>query len=542
MTEINTVLMSVTDKTGLIEFANGLMEINPNLKIIASGGTERCLKEGGLNVVSISDYTNFPECFGGRVKTLHPKIAGGILYRRGVHEEEAKQMGIEPIDMVVCNLYDFEKAASEGLEIERLIEYLDIGGSTLIRASIKNYAGVAIVVDPLDYHMILDELERHGALTPASLEELAVKAINLSADYEALLAEDFTERLKNEKTKRPVLVGGEKLRYGENPDQEAWIYKFQEKGGVATADILAGKELSFNNYEDATLAYNAAQKLLPLTNNPGVAVIKHGGICGYATGQSLVKAFEYAWEGDPKSAFGSVIAFNSPVTHELVSALEKKFIEVIIAPSFDEPFVAWIKDTYPSLRLLKVPNGYAGKLVYKNISGGMLIQTNKETTYPLSEEVFTENLGTSGVVTRSKPDPKQKGLFWFAATAVNFAKSNTIAIAREVGAEEYQIIGIGAGQPNRIDCLQRLALPRAIETLRRQHPGDESYDPKADLSQCVLASDGFFPFDDSIRYASDMGLKYCVQPGGSKRDKTIIEAADECGMCMVLTGIRNFTH
>jgi len=534
--------MSVTDKTGLVEFAQGLQKANPNLKIIASGGTSSALKEGGLNPVSISEYTNFPECFGGRVKTLHPMIAGGVLFRRGLHDEEAKQLGIDPIDMVVCNLYDFEKAAGEGLEIDRLIEYLDIGGSTLIRAAVKNYIGVAVVVDPFDYNSLIEEIEEYGGLSPDTHEELAVKAINLSADYEALLAEDFTERLKDEKTCRPLLVGGEKLRYGENPDQEAWVYKFQDQGGVAQADVLAGKELSYNNYEDATIAYNASQKLHQLSSKPGVAVIKHGGICGYATGASLDRAFKLAWDGDPKSAFGSVIAINAEVTEELTPELEKKFIEVIIAPSFSQPFVKWVKETYPNLRLLRVPNGHTGKLVYKNISGGMLIQTHKDSVYPLKDDVFFSNLGEAGVMTELKPKPEQKGLFQFAATAVNFAKSNTIAITREVGPEEYQVIGMGAGQPNRVDCLQLLALPRAIENLRREHQENPHYDPREDLANCVLASDGFFPFDDSIEYAAEMGLKYCIQPGGSKRDKTVIETANKKGMCMIFTGIRNFYH
>ena len=542
MKKIQTVLMSVTDKTGLVEFANGLVAANPNLTIIASGGTAKTLEEAGLKPIQISDYTNFSECFGGRVKTLHPMIAGGILFHRGLHDDEAEQLGIKPIDMVVCNLYDFEKAVSEGLEIDKLVEYLDIGGSTLIRASVKNYRGVAIVVDPIDYDSLLQEIKENGTLSFNTHEELAVKAINLSADYEALLAEDFTERLRNEKTCRPLLVEGEKLRYGENPDQEAWVYKFRDQGGVAQADILSGKELSYNNYEDATVAYNAAQKLHQLTQKPGVAIIKHGGICGYATGASLSRAFQLAWEGDPKSAFGSVIAINQPVTEELTPELEKKFIEVILAPSFSESFIDWAKETYPNLRLLRLPNGHCGKLVYKNISGGMLIQTHKDNLFPAEEDVFLESIGHSGVVTEQKPLPEQRGLFQFAATTAYFAKSNTVVISRQVGPEEYQVIGLGAGQPNRVDCLRLLAIPRAIDNLRREHPENTGYDPREDLSHCVLASDGFFPFDDSIRYAADMGLKYCIQPGGSKRDQTVIEAANQCGMCMILTGVRNFSH
>lgn len=535
--------MSVTNKAGLVEFAQSLHEHNPNVTIIASGGTAKTLKNAGLDPVSISEYTNFPECFGGRVKTLHPMIAGGVLFQRGLHDSEAEKLGIKPIDMVVCNLYDFEQAASQGLEMDKLIEYLDIGGSTLIRSAVKNYQSVAVVVDPSDYFKLTQELKETDRLSLETYEDLAVKAINLSADYEALLAEDFSERLKNEKTCRPLLVEGEKLRYGENPDQEAWVYKFRDQGGVAQASILSGKELSYNNYEDATVAYNAAQRLFLLTQKPGVAIIKHGGICGYATGRDLPRAFQLAWEGDPKSAFGSVIAVNHLVSEDLIPHLEKKFIEVILAPDFSEGFIDWAKETSPNLRLLKLPNGHAGKLVYKNISGGMLIQTYKEQLFPIDEDALFQHLSdSSGVATSQKPDPNKKGLFRFAATAVNFAKSNTVAITREVGPEEYQVIGIGAGQPNRVDCLQRLALPRAIENLRREHEAEEGYDPRDDLASCVMASDGFFPFDDSIRYAAEMGLKYCIQPGGGKRDHKVIEAANQCGMCMILTGVRNFSH
>lgn len=542
MNAINTVLMSVTNKSGLVEFAAELKEVNPNVTIISSGGTAKALKEGGIETVALSDYTKFPECFGGRVKTLHPLIAGGILFRRGIHDAEAKTLGVKPIDMVVCNLYDFESAIHDGLEMDKLIEYLDIGGSTLIRAAIKNYTSVAVVVDPFDYGLLSEELKNQGSLSLETLENLAVKAINLSADYEALLAEDFTERLNNEKTCRPLLVQGQQLRYGENPDQEGWVYKFHDQQGIAHADILSGKKLSYNNYEDATVAYNAAQNLMQITSNPGVAVIKHGGICGYATGRTLSKAFQLAWEGDSKSAFGSVIAINSPVTSDLISSLEKKFIEVIIAPSFSEDFISWAKESAPNLRLLKLSNGYKGKLVYKNISGGMLVQTYKESLCPDQKDIFVQNMGDKGVVTKQKPSSELIGLFQFASITVHFAKSNTVAIVREIAPGEFQLIGIGAGQPNRVDCLQLLAIPRAVENLKRENGHQDNYDPKLDLSKCVMASDGFFPFDDSIRYAAEMGLKYCIQPGGSKRDQMIIKTADECGICMIFTGIRNFSH
>jgi phosphoribosylaminoimidazolecarboxamide formyltransferase / IMP cyclohydrolase len=535
---MKTVLVSVTDKMGLIEFANGLKSYYPDITFIASGGTAKTLEMGGHDPISISDYTGFPECFEGRVKTLHPKIAGGLLFKRGDHDSEAEKLGVSPIDMVICNLYDFESALSEDLAFDELVEHMDIGGSTLIRSAIKNYFHVAVVVDPIDYDDILDELESSRDISLQTRKKLAVKAINYSADYESLLAEEFTERLANEKTSRPVLVQGQQLRYGENPDQKAWVYQFEDQAGIAQADVLSGKELSYNNYEDATVAYNAVQQLTGISDNAGVAVVKHGSLCGYAVAKNLYKAFHHAWEGDPKSAFGSIVAFNSTVTEELVPLLQKKFIEVILAPDFSETLISWVKETYPNLRLLKIPNGFNGKLIYKNISGGMLVQTNREAFNEMDES----DLQSNGVVTKHRPSPKQKKLFQFAISAVNFAKSNTIAIAREVGEEEFQLLGIGAGQPNRVDCLERLAIPRAIENLQRENEGNTEYDPLADLSKCVMASDGFFPFDDSIRSAAKFGLKYCIQPGGSKRDQQVIKTADELGMCMIFTGKRYFSH
>lgn len=538
MSTIRTVLVSVTDKTGLIEFAMGLQSYNSGITFIASGGTAKTLEMGGINPISLPDYTGFPECFDGRVKTLHPKIAGGLLYKRGKHDQEAEDLEVKPIDMVICNLYDFESALSKELEFDELIEHMDIGGSTLIRSAIKNYSHVAVVVDPVDYTEILEELETSKSLSFETHKNLAVKAINYSADYESMLAEEFTDKLANEKTSRPVLVHGQQLRYGENPDQQAWVYQFEDQTGIAQAKILSGKELSYNNYEDATVAYNAVQRLLDISDNPGVAIIKHGSLCGYSVASTLYKAFHLAWEGDPKSAFGSVIAFNRTVTEEIVPLLQKKFIEVILAPEFSPSLVSWVKETYPNLRLLQVPNGHMGKLIYKNISGGMLVQTNKEAFYSINET----DIHTDGVVTKLKPTAEQKSLFQFAVTAVNFAKSNTIAIARKLSDGEFQLLGMGAGQPNRVDCLEKLAIPRAIENLQREHQNDASYDPLQDLSGCVLASDGFFPFDDSVRYAAKCGLKFCIQPGGSKKDQQVIKAADELGMCMIFTGNRYFSH
>jgi len=546
---IKTALFSVTNKSGLKAFAQGLRDINLSLEIIASGGTAKTLQEGNIPFIPLHEYTGFPECFNGRVKTLHPMVPGGILLRRGKDDEEASKLGIKPIDLVVCNLYDFEEAArNQDTPIRELIEWMDIGGSTLIRSACKNYSYVTVIVDPNDYPTVLHEIANNeGKISLNTRERLAVKGINLSADYEGLLAKEFTKRLTNEETHRPHLVKGRQLRYGENPDQKAWVYNFADQEGIAKANVLGGKELSYNNYEDATVAYHAAQELLGLEAKYGVSIIKHGSLCAYASGNTLSEAFKYAWEGDSKSAYGSVIAFTSEVTEDLINEIKNKFIEVLIAPSFTKPFTEWAEKEKPRLRLLELPNQCNNTMQYKNISGGMLVQTRKETLIgPTFERLFqpskSDDSKQVGVVTQRTPEPNQKGLFAFGIAAVNYAKSNAVAIVREPKPGIYQLLGMGAGQPNRVDSLERLAIPKAVENLQLEHEFNPTYDPKTDLAKCVIASDGFFPFDDSIRYAASSGIKCCIQPGGSKRDPDVIKAANELDMCMVFTGERYFYH
>lgn len=540
---MKTVLMSVTDKTGLVAFAQGLRELYPSLTIIASGGTASTLTQNGVSITPLEEWTQFPECFGGRVKTLHPRVMGGILHKRDRDAEEAQQLAIAPIDMVVCNLYDFATAAKQELAIDDLIEQMDIGGSTLIRSATKNYKDVAVVTDPSDYVPILEAL-RKGALTEEVRRELAVKAINLSADYESFLAETLSRRMGNQETRRPLLKAGRRLRYGENPDQEGWVYEFADHKGIAQAEVLSGKQLSYNNYEDATVAFQAAESLRALEVPHGVAIIKHGNLCAYATGSSQGEAFDLAWAGDTKSSFGGIIAFTTPVDEGMSSHLQKKFVEVLIAPNFSDGFITWAKEKKPNLRLLKVPQQSAPQWLYKNISGGMLVQTPKQAFSLQSFEALLQPAGESkrGVVTQARPLQENKGLYAFAIAAVHFAKSNTVAIVREVKPYTYQLLGIGSGQPNRVDSLERLAIPKAIDNLRTEHADDPNYDPKADLARCVLASDGFFPFDDSIRFAASTGIKTCLQPGGSVNDPQIIETADALGICMLFTGERYFCH
>lgn len=542
---VRRVLISVTNKSGLKELVKGLQDHTDGLEIIASGGTAATLKENNVTFTPLKDYTGFPECFDGRVKTLHPRIAGGILMRRGKDEPEAEQLKIDPIDLVICNLYDFQKASLKAdLNTSELMESMDIGGSTLIRSASKNYGNVAVIVDPKDYPFFIHELKlNNGCISLPTREKLAVKGINASADYEALLAKVLTKRISKEDTDRPLLSRGRKLPYGENPDQEAWVYEFDDQEGLAKAEVLCNKQLSYNNYEDATVAYHAAQELLNLNATFGVAIIKHGSLCAYATGHSLNEAFEMAWEGDSKSAYGSVIAITSPITDELRDEIKNKFVEVLIAPDFEPSFVKWANEHKKRLRLVKVANHLKSPFSYKNISGGMLVQTRKDALIPESfEEFFTHQDPNLGVVTKKSPTKEFYPLFAFGISAVNYAKSNAVAIVREPKPGCYQLIAMGAGQPNRVDSLERLAIPKAIENLQHEHGFDPSYNPQTDLAKCVIASDGFFPFDDSIKFASSAGIKHCVQPGGSKRDHEVIESADKAGMCMVMTGSRYFFH
>jgi len=539
---IKTAIFSVTDKTGLETLALGLTQITPELSIIASGGTAKTLAAAGINYIPLEQYTGFPECFSGRVKTLHPHVAGGILMRREEDHQEAESLGISAIDLVVCNLYRFDQALKKGtLSMDELIEFMDIGGSTLIRSAVKNYRHVAIIVDPADYPSILDEIKTNdGKLSIETRKRLAVKAIQLSANYENLLAEALSERIGNETLHRPRLGKGRKLRYGENPDQQGWVYPFEGESGLAQAEILSGKEPSYNNYEDATEAYKAACQLKSLGIDCGVAIIKHGSLCGYATGPDASEAFLRAWAGDEKSAFGSVIAFTCKVPSTIIDQLDKKFIEVMIAPEFDDAFVKWAHEKKPNLRLIKAPSPSNEPYVYKKVSGGMLVQTaktpmNKDFMMRLIEKAPEGSSNRIGIVTKKEADKQKAFHYAFSVAAVNFAKSNAIAITREYQPGFFQLLGIGAGQPNRVDSLQRLAIPKALENLKAENRDETA------LVNCVLASDGFFPFDDSIRYAGKW-IKTCIQPGGSIKDQEVIDAADEMDICMIFTGERYFTH
>ncbi|MBB64713.1 MAG: bifunctional phosphoribosylaminoimidazolecarboxamide formyltransferase/IMP cyclohydrolase PurH [Waddliaceae bacterium] len=540
---IQTVLMSVSDKRGLVDFAKRLLQINPKLQIIATGNTAKTLQAAGCSITLIEDYTKFPECFNGRVKTLHPKIEGGILFRRGVHDAEAETLDIQAIDMVLCNLYDFASAAQDKeMAVDDLIEQMDIGGSTLIRSSAKNHRSVSIVVSPEDYQGILNELGEKGGITQKTRERLAVKAVNLSADYEALIAQEFSRRLGGEETRRICLHNGKALRYGENPDQDAWVFSVKGQKGVVEADVLNGKPLSYNNLEDASIAFRAAQELYLMGFAYSVAVVKHGGICGYASGQNEESCFESAWAGDPKSAFGSVIACGHELTDKMIPCLSKRFVELLIAPSFSETLLKWIAEKKPNLRVLRVDFDEKAEESSKSISGGVLVQTTKKASLEEKlQKLMEQGKETdSGVMTRRIPTEIDSKLLGFSLAAVKYVKSNALALTRKDREGNCQVLSVGGGQPNRIDSLERLAIPKAIENLEAEY--GESINLQEELGRCLLASDGFFPFADSIEYAASVGIRHIVQPGGSVRDAEVLEAANRYDMSMIFTRERYFTH
>ena len=536
---IRLMYASVTDKSGLGAFVRRLSEVG-TLRVLSSGGTAEVLREGGAAADDISEYTGFPECFGGRVKTLHPRVAGGILFRRGTDDEEAVANGVEGIDLVVCNFYDFASAAADPEKpTSALLEAMDIGGPTVVRSAVKNYASVAVVTDPADYDAVAREVEEYGGVTLTLRQRLAAKAIAVCADYEAALAEVLSKRLVGKNDRRISLVEGRQLRYGENPDQPAWVYGIEGERGIVQGNIVSGKALSFNNYEDSTAAYDAVRAVCSVVNGVTVAVVKHGSLCGYASGKTLPIAFERGWEGDAKSAFGSVIGIGTTVDEALIPCLQKRFIEVIVASGFTDAFVEWCRAKKPNLRLLAVPLEGVSTVRYKHADGGVLAQAPKQA---LSKErvdgLFQTLKSGCGVATKAQP-LDDKGLYAFAIAAVSHAKSNAVAVVRAVDGG-YQLVGMGAGQPNRIDSLERLAIPKARDLLLAEL-GDDARVTEA-LSQCVLGSDGFFPFEDSIRSAAECGISSCVQPGGSKRDGEVVAAADELSMSMIMTGERYFSH
>ena len=515
--KVRRAILSVTDKSGLIDFARKLGALN--VELISTGGTAKLLRDSGIAVKDISELTGFPEMLDGRVKTLHPKVHGGILHRREDpgHVAAVKEHGIQRIDMVVVNLYAFEKtAAKPGANFEELIENIDIGGPSMIRSAAKNFHDVAVVTSPADYESIAAELEREcGGLSLATKWHLAQKAFATTAAYDSAISSTL-ERVNDEFQLQPE--GGAfpqnlrlsfrklaDLRYGENPHQKAAMYSDGSGAGVANARQIQGKELSYNNIVDLQSAWDVAREF----DEPVCAIIKHTNPCGAAIGKTLAEAYKRALECDPVSAFGGVIGVNRSVDADAAEEMHKLFLEVIAAPAFDE--AAKVKfASKKNLRLVEV-KAADQKWVLKNISGGMLVQEADMGSLENSE---------LKVVTQRAPTPDEMRALLFAWKVCKHVKSNAIVFARD-----GQTVGVGAGQMSRVDAAK-------IGAMKAQLP----------LKGTVAASDAFFPFPDGVEEIAKVGATAVIQPGGSQRDPEVIAAADRLGLAMILTGVRHFRH
>jgi phosphoribosylaminoimidazolecarboxamide formyltransferase / IMP cyclohydrolase len=518
MSKIRHAVLSVTDKTGIVNFARALAGMG--VELISTGGTAKLLRESGIPVKDISELTGFPEMLDGRVKTLHPKVHGGILHRRGdpSHRAALAEHGIQPIDMVVVNLYAFEKtAAKPGVQLDELIENVDIGGPSMIRSAAKNFQDVAVVTSPSDYDAIAEEMSKSsGELSAATKWRLAQKAFATTAAYDSAIAStlerasvsgDLAGQAQSgfPQTLRLHFNKVMDLRYGENPHQKAAMYSDGSGKGVANARQLQGKELSYNNIIDLQAAWDLAQEF----EEPVCAIIKHTNPCGTATGGTLAEAFKKALECDPVSAFGGVIGVNRIVDSEAAEEMAKLFLEVIAAPGFEDVAKAKFASK-KKLRLVEIEN-LEQKWILKNISGGILVQ-----------DADVRQLGDSDlkVVSRRPPTPQEKQALLFAWKVCKHVKSNAMLYARN-----GQTIGVGAGQMSRVDSC-RIGAMKAVLPLKGT----------------VAASDAFFPFPDGVEEIAKAGATAIIQPGGSVRDQEVIEAADRCGLAMIFTGVRHFRH
>ncbi len=530
---IRRALLSVSDKTGLLGLAETLHRFG--VELISTGGTAAYLREAGFPVTDVSALTGRAECFGGRVKTLSAEVAGALLFDRERQADEARRLGIAPIDLVVCNLYRFREAWEAGAPHPALVEEIDIGGVTLIRAAAKNAAGVAVVVDPRDYEALARELlDTGGSLGPATRHRLQRLAFRHTAEYDALIATALDE-LAGEPARRLTFVEGRRLRYGENPHQQAFVYRSADTPWPF--EVRQGKDLSYTNLLDLHAAVTAAQSL----PGCGCAVVKHANPCGLAVGPTPAAAFDLAWDGDPVSAFGSVVAFTDPLTAEAVDRFRlddpdrarRKFIEIVAAPAFTPEALDRLQAA-PNLRAVvwKGPAraGWTDRLV-----GSLLLR--QEADLPTAEPLVS--------CTRLPFPESAAALARFGCTAVALAASNAVVIVREASEQGgFQLLGLGTGQPNRV-AATRLAVGVATGNLHREAESRRA-DPEAwcrdQLARAVLVSDAFFPFSDSVEEAARAGLRLIVQPGGSRRDQEVIDRADALGLAMAFTGRRHFRH
>ena len=513
-------LISVSDKTGIVELSKRLQALG--VEIISTGGTYNVLKKEGIEVVGISEVTGFPECLDGRVKTLHPAIHAGILNIRDnkEHQKQMQTLGLSNIDLVIVNLYPFKDTIlKQGVTLEEAIENIDIGGPTMLRSAAKNNQDVAVVVDPSDYAVVLEELEKNSNVSREIKFYLATKVFEHTANYDAMIAAYLREQRGDITLPDKLTFTFEKvqdMRYGENPHQGAAFYKevTKTKGTLAAALQLNGKELSYNNINDA----NGALELLKEFREPTVVAVKHANPCGVGTGASIYEAYEKAYKADPISIFGGIVVANRSIDKETALAMTKIFLEIIIAPAFEEEALEVLK-LKKNLRVLKLedidyvdPNA----IDMKKVGGGLIIQ--EKDTKLLEEDMLK-------VVTQRKPTEKEMKDLLFAWKIVKHTKSNGIAIGKD-----GQSIGIGGGQTNRIWATKH-AIEHAKEFLG-----------EIVLSNSVLASDAFFPFDDCVKAAAAAGITAIIQPGGSVRDEDSIKVCNEHNIAMIFTGMRHFKH
>ncbi|MBA2778739.1 bifunctional phosphoribosylaminoimidazolecarboxamide formyltransferase/IMP cyclohydrolase [Billgrantia kenyensis] len=521
LTPVRRALISVSDKTGIVDFARGLSQ--HGVELLSTGGTYRLLQENGIAVTEVSEHTGFPEIMDGRVKTLHPKIHGGILGRRGQDDAVMAEHDIAPIDMVVVNLYPFaETVAKPDCTLEDAIENIDIGGPTMVRACAKNHAYTAIVVDAGDYDRVLAEIaEGGGSVSEATRFDLAVKAFEHTAGYDAAIADYLGQRVPGgedgfPRTYNVQFIKKQAMRYGENPHQSAAFYVEADarEASVATARQLQGKALSFNNVADTDAAFECVKSF----TDTACVIVKHANPCGVAVGVTPYEAYDKAFATDPTSAFGGIIAFNRPLDAETARAIiDRQFVEVIIAPGVDEAALAIVAEKQ-NVRLLDVGDSWPGEREhahdFKRVTGGLLVQDR--------------DLGMVGrdeltVVSERVPSEQEMRDLAFAWKVAKYVKSNAIVYAKE-----GQTVGVGAGQMSRVYSARIAGIKAADEGL--SVPGS------------VMASDAFFPFRDGIDAAAAAGITAVIQPGGSMRDQEVIDAANEAGIAMVFTGMRHFRH
>ena len=514
---IKRALISVSDKKGVVDFAKGLSAMN--VEILSTGGTAKALRDAGISVVEVSDYTGSPEMLDGRLKTLHPKIHGGLLSRRANPKdmEDIQKHGIKPIDMVVVNLYPFEETVSKpNVTFEDAIENIDIGGPTMLRAASKNFQDVAVVVDPEDYAKIIDEMKSSkGELGKETKLNLAKKVFAHTARYDTLIADYLTGVTEKEQSFPEYFTTSLKrvsvLRYGENPQQKAAIYKERTSGlSLPDAKVLQGKEMSFNNYLDTHSALMLAIEF----DKKACAIIKHNNPCGVALGDTAVEAYKKAEKADPVSAFGGVVALNTEVDGDAAKAMVDLFLEVVIAPSFTKEAME-IFSKKPNMRLLEFPDMVskkkAGSWDIKRIAGGMLLQ---------GWDYSDEDIMSMKAITKRQPTRDELEALSFAWKVCKHVKSNAV-----VYAFKDRAAGIGIGQTKRVYTAK-------IGAMNAGEP----------IQGSVAASDGFFPFRDGIEVLHEMGVTAVVQPGGSVKDSEVIAAADEFNMAMIMTGTRHFRH